>query len=113
MSARAQTKSISEALPAWLEGQSGRWIVRLHVQPGARHNGLAGVHGDALKLKVAAPPVDGLANEAVLAYLACVLSVPVRSLQLVSGASSRNKRVSIALERSPQVLVKALLPGDP
>ena len=70
-------------------------VVLLHVQPGATKTELAGRHGDALKLRVHAPPVDGAANAEVEGFLARHLGVPRASVRIVSGASSRRKRVEI------------------
>jgi uncharacterized protein YggU (UPF0235/DUF167 family) len=53
------------------------------------------VHGDALKVRLAAPPVDGAANEALIALLAQELEVPRRSIRIVTGASARNKLVQV------------------
>jgi uncharacterized protein (TIGR00251 family) len=64
----------------------------VHVQPGAGRPGVAGRHGEALKLKVAAPPVDGRANTAAVALLAEVLGLRPAQVVLVTGASSRSKR---------------------
>lgn len=69
---------------------------RLRVSPGARRPGLLGLHGGALKLAVAAPPEKGKANRAVLGLLAALLEVPEKSLELVSGETSQDKRVRIA-----------------
>jgi uncharacterized protein (TIGR00251 family) len=74
--------------------------VRLHVrvQPRASRNRIAGRHGDALKLQVAAPPVDGAANQAVIALVADWLQVARRSVAIVQGQASRDKVVQIATE---------------
>ena len=69
--------------------------LRLHIQPGAKTTGFAGRHGDALKVRLAAPPVDGKANAALIAYLARFCAVPKAAVALVSGHSSRSKRVRI------------------
>ena len=53
------------------------------------------MHGDALKVRLAAPPVDGAANEALIALLAEELEVPRRSIRIVTGASARNKLVQV------------------
>ncbi len=79
----------------------------MHVQPGARRAGLAGVHGERLKLAVAAPPVDGHANAAVLAQIAALVGVPVRDATLLRGAQSREK--TVALHGDPAALRAALL----
>ena len=67
----------------------------MHVQPGARRSALVGQYGDRLKVAVRAPPVDGRANEALLAYLAQCLEVRAAKLRLVAGATSRDKCVWI------------------
>jgi uncharacterized protein (TIGR00251 family) len=56
---------------------------------------LAGFHGQALKLRLAAPPVDGQANQALIAYLADLLDLPKASLVLLSGQNSRSKKILI------------------
>jgi uncharacterized protein (TIGR00251 family) len=71
-------------------------VLWVHLQPGAREEGLCGWHGDALKVKVRAPAVSGRANEALLAVLAVALGVPAGTLSIVSGATSRAKRVGFA-----------------
>ena len=67
--------------------------VRLRVSPGARRNELVGRHGEGWKVRVAAPPEGGRANDAVLDLLARELSLPRRSLSIVSGQSAREKVV--------------------
>ena len=70
--------------------------VRLRVAPGAARPGVVGRHGDAWKLRVAAAPEQGKANEAVVELLAQTLDVPRSSVTLVSGAGSRNKIVELS-----------------
>lgn len=69
--------------------------LRVHAQPGAKRSAIAGLSADHLRIRVAAPPVDGKANEALLRYLADVLGVRGSSLSIVSGATSRKKRIRI------------------
>jgi uncharacterized protein (TIGR00251 family) len=69
--------------------------IRLHVQPRASRSELAGRHGDAIKVQLTAPPVDGAANEALLQFLAVRLQVPRSALSLVSGGSGRAKVVAV------------------
>ena len=71
----------------------GSVVLRLHVQPGAVRTAVVGRHGDALKVRVAAPPERGRANDACVALVAATLGVAPTSVELVSGASSRAKRV--------------------
>lgn len=73
----------------------GGVVVRLHVQPGAARSGVVGRHGDAVKVKVAAPPVEGRANAAVVALVAEVLGVKPAQVSLVAGDTSRAKRVRV------------------
>lgn len=70
-------------------------MLTLHVQPGARRTEVAGVHGDALKLRLAAPPVDGKANAALRAFLADAFGVPQRQVTLLRGETSRDKVVRV------------------
>lgn len=75
---------------------SGGCLIRLHIQPRASRTEVAGLHGDALKLRIAAPPVDGEANDAVIRFLAEKLGVPRSAVTLERGASSRAKTVRVA-----------------
>lgn len=67
----------------------------LRVQPRASRNAIAGVMGDAIKLAITAPPVDGKANEAVIDYLSDLFRVPKSSIIIVSGETGRNKLIAI------------------
>lgn len=69
--------------------------VRLRVSPGARRNELVGRHGEGWKIRVAAPPEGGRANDAVLDLLARKLSLPRQSLSIVSGQAAREKIVQM------------------
>ena len=68
--------------------------VRLH--PRAKRDAITGEHGEALKIALTAPPVEGRANEALVAFLAALLKVPRASVSIAAGQSSRNKVVRIA-----------------
>ena len=70
---------------------SGVVLIAVYAQPGARHCSLVGLHGDALKIKISAPPVDGKANEELTLFLAELLEVSKRSVTLVKGDKSRAK----------------------
>ena len=99
-----------EPLPAWLKavGAAGNQaaILAIHAQPGAARSEVSGVHGDALKIRIQAHPVEGAANAALLAFLAKQLGLPKSSLELVSGETSRAKRVRVPL---PATTVESLL----
>jgi uncharacterized protein len=74
----------------------GTFLVRVHVQPGAGRTAVVGRHGDALKLKVGAPPEQGRANEACAALLAEILGIKPADVALSSGGSSRTKRFTVS-----------------
>jgi uncharacterized protein (TIGR00251 family) len=68
----------------------------IHVQPRASRTEIAGMHGEALKVRLSAPPVDGAANDALVDFLSEHFAVPRRTITIVSGAQSRAKIVEIA-----------------
>lgn len=70
-------------------------VLSVHVQPKASTTECTEIHGDALKIRVAAPPVDGAANDELIRFLARRLSIPSTSLQIHAGAGGRHKRVLI------------------
>lgn len=70
--------------------------LRVHVAPGAGRSAVVGRHGDALKVRVAAPPVGGRANEAAVSLLAETFAVKEKQVDLVSGEASRSKRFRIS-----------------
>jgi len=91
----------------------GSLLLRLQVQPRASANTLAGLQGDALKLRLTTPPVDGKANKAVIAFLAKLLHLPKSALDIKSGQQSRSKIVAIrgADEQQVRALLAALVAG--
>jgi uncharacterized protein (TIGR00251 family) len=83
--------------PSWLKREAGGAVLlTVHVQPGAKRTEVAGVHGDALKIRLAAPPVDGKANECLVAFLAQRLGIARAAVELAGGATARRKRVRLA-----------------
>ncbi|MGE0405834.1 MAG: DUF167 domain-containing protein [Candidatus Korobacteraceae bacterium] len=73
--------------------QGATFTVR--VQPRARRNAITGVIGDALKIALTAPPVEGRANHACLEFLAKLLGVPRSSVTIAAGETSRNKVIRV------------------
>ena len=82
-------------LPPWIAGDDSHAVVTVHVQPKASRDRIVGPHGEALKVQVSAPPVDGAANEAVRRLLARHAGVRKKDVTLLSGAGSRRKRFRI------------------
>ncbi len=85
--------------------------VNVRVHPGARKNGVSGVHAGAVKISLTTPPVDGRANEALIAFVAELLGVPRARVSLVSGMTSRTKVLRIT-GKSAADLRTALFPAD-
>ncbi|MFZ5449836.1 MAG: DUF167 domain-containing protein [Thermodesulfobacteriota bacterium] len=71
------------------------YVLRLTVVPGAQRTQVVSLHGDRLKVRVAAPPEKGAANQELIAFLARVLDLPKSAIKLTLGAQSRNKVVTI------------------
>ena len=67
----------------------------MHVQPRAALSEIVGLHGDALKIRVTSPPVEGAANEAVIEVIAAALGIGRRGVRIVAGATSRLKTVEV------------------
>jgi uncharacterized protein (TIGR00251 family) len=83
----------------------------VRVHPGARKNGVTGVHAGAVKIALTAPPVDGKANEALIAFLAEALHLPRARISLVSELTSRTKTVRITGKSAAEVAA-ALFPVE-
>lgn len=80
----------------WLRESGGRATLTLHIQPGAKKTEISGLHGDALKIRLAAPPVDGKANAALIEFVADRLGVAKSAVRLKSGEASRRKVIEIS-----------------
>jgi uncharacterized protein (TIGR00251 family) len=81
----------------------------VRVQPGAKREGVVGLHGDAVKIAIAAPAVDGKANDALIRYLAELLQVPRLSVEIMSGALARSKVVRVTGLTAEEVRAKLTL----
>jgi uncharacterized protein len=81
--------------PAWYYWEQDTLFLRVRIQPKAARTEIVGPLGDELKIRVTAPPAEGEANECLIAFLAKFCRVAKSSVELLSGASSRNKLVSI------------------
>ena len=82
-------------MPVDVRPRDGGVRVSVHVQPRAARTEIAGLHGTALRVRLNAPPVDGAANEALVALLAERFDVPRRAVRVVAGHASRAKIVEL------------------
>lgn len=90
----------------WRRTPAGSLVLAVHAQPGAKRTEVAGVHGEALKIRVAAPALEDRANEALVEFLAERFAVPRRQVRLTGGARSREKRFEIeGAAVAPQALL--------
>lgn len=71
-------------------------MLNVHLQPGAKSTAITGLHGDAVKIRIAAPAVDNKANAALITFLSKSLGVPASHISIRSGLRARRKRIEIA-----------------
>ena len=83
------------AAAAHYRWQDGTLLLSCHLQPQASRDEFAGLHGDRIKIRIAAPPLEGRANTRLIEFLAAEFGVPKRSVRIVSGDSGRRKTVAI------------------
>ncbi|MBU1041798.1 MAG: DUF167 domain-containing protein [Proteobacteria bacterium] len=79
----------------------GEWRIRVHVQPGAKRDELAGLYDESLKVRLTAPAVDNKANGALVNFLANLLGLKRSQVSLASGQTSRNKTLRVLAETEP------------
>jgi Uncharacterized conserved protein len=80
----------------WFSKTATGYIVAVHAQPGAKRSEISGLHGERLKVRIAAPPLEGRANEALIEFLAQRLGLPRSKLRVLKGLQGRAKLVEIA-----------------
>jgi uncharacterized protein len=91
------SRSSADLVVPWRRiGADGAITLTVHAQPGAKRTEVVGVHDGALRIRIASPPVEGKANEALRGLLAEAFGVPRRNVTLLRGDSARRKSVSIA-----------------
>ena len=78
-------------------------VLPVRVHPGARKNAITGVHDGSLKISLTTPPTDGRANDALIAFIAERLHIPRSQVELISGATSRNKMLRVARKSAAEV----------
>jgi uncharacterized protein (TIGR00251 family) len=89
-------------------GDSSILTLVLQVQPNAHRTEVVGLHGDALKIRLAAPAVDQKANTCLIGFVAESFGVPVRQVRLLRGATSRRKLIEVRGPRRPPEVLKPL-----
>lgn len=82
-------------MSSWFRRNGDVITLTLHVQPGAKRTEVVGLHGEALKMRLAAPPIEGRANETLLKFIAEFFEVPILKVELKQGGQSRHKVVAI------------------
>ena len=87
-------------MSGWFSWQEGDLILQLQVQPRASRDGFAGIHGDRLKVRIAAPPVDGKANVELISFLAKQFGVTKQQIHLVRGETGKTKTVRVDTPRT-------------
>lgn len=92
----------------WAKRVPDGWLLAIHAQPGAKRTAVAGLHGDALKVRVAAPPLEGRANAELIAFVAATLGVARKSVSVVKGGSARRKAVLVASAQADPALLLRL-----
>jgi uncharacterized protein (TIGR00251 family) len=92
-----RSSSVDSSRAPWRhENADGSITLEIHAQPGAKRTEVVGAHGDSLKIRVAAPPVEGRANTALIAFLADQFGVTQRAVTIVRGETARRKTVRVA-----------------
>ena len=100
---RADERTTAGSSPEWWHYNARKHVltIEVHVQPGARRTEIVGDHGGRLKLRLAAPPVDGAANRALTEFLAWRFGVPRNDVTVIRGTTSRIKTVSVSAMTPP------------
>lgn len=83
----------------WHTWHGASLVLNLHIQPRARQAGIEGLHGERLRLRLGAPPVDGKANQALIGLLAAEFGVPRRAVRIAQGEHAMLKTVAVDTPR--------------
>ncbi len=96
---------------SWIDTHKEGVTLLLHCQPGAKVSRVVGEHGERLKISLNAPAVDNKANEVLVCWLADCLSIPRKQIEILSGQTSRQKRVlirAVTLEKTRLLLLTSV-----
>jgi uncharacterized protein len=100
-----------ESLPAIARDSKRGVLLTVQVQPGASHTECVGIHGDAIKIRLAARPIHGAANDELIRFIADQCGVPRANVRIRQGEQVRRKRLSIEAITA-EVLLARLLPQN-
>ncbi len=93
----------------WISNHKDGVALLLHCQPGAKVSKIAGEHDGRLKISLNAPPIDNRANDVLIAWLSDRLDVPRKQIEILSGHSSRKKRLLIRGSTHEKILASLIL----
>ena len=94
-------------METWSQKTGDIITLTIYVKPGDKHNKIQGMHGDALKIKLATAPINGRANKALIRYIATLFEVPLSQVVLKHGAKSQHKIIVVrASQIDPDTLFK-------
>ncbi|MCP4119179.1 MAG: YggU family protein [Desulfobacteraceae bacterium] len=88
-------------------------VVNIAVQPRSSKTMIAGIHNNALKVKLTSPPVDGEANKTLIKFLSKLFKVPKSALEIIKGETSRSKQVLIPVDDTTRDRVISILESQP
>jgi uncharacterized protein (TIGR00251 family) len=94
---------------AWCSAIAGGVRIAVHIMPNAKKTEVAGLHDDALKLRLHAPPIEGRANEALVRYVADCLDLPKTAVELVHGHTSRKKVLEVHAPVTVEAVTRVFL----
>jgi uncharacterized protein (TIGR00251 family) len=96
-------------MSVWYKRENDTVIINIYLQPGAKYTKIIGFYGDALKIRLASPPIDGRANHALLNFVAQLFDVSRCQVILIKGGKSRHKKVSITSSKiEPYLLLNMM-----
>lgn len=82
--------------------------LKVFIQPNAKNNQIIGYHGDAIKIKIKAPPIDNEANETLVKFLSELLNIPQKNISLLRGQTGKNKLIEISTDLSNEQILQKI-----
>ena len=99
-------------LPSWMRETPEGIIIDVKAQPGASRDECLGIQGDALKIRVTAPPVDSAANKALVKFLSKTIRIPRSRISIIKGKTSRHKQILLSGANAADLVPLLNKPGD-